>query len=160
MFNEIELSKDRQTNYAKLLETVPFYLERRDPLVSNLSNLSALLNYFLDEINWVGFYLFEKDSLYLGPFQGYPACTKITLGQGVCGTSAKTQETVIVDDVTTFPGHIFCDAASRSEIVVPMVKNDVLIGVLDVDAPKVGRFDSLDQNVLEKVVRALVDILE
>ena len=160
MFNEIELSKDRQTNYAKLLETVPFYLERRDPLVSNLSNLSALLNYFLDEINWVGFYLFDQDSLYLGPFQGYPACTKITLGQGVCGTSAKTQETVIVDDVTKFPGHIFCDAASRSEIVVPIVKNDVLIGVLDVDAPKVGRFDSLDQNVLEKVVRALVDILE
>ncbi len=160
MFNEIPLSKKRDENYDKLLEMVPFYINKADPLVSNLANLSALLNYFLDNINWIGFYLSDgKDALYLGPFQGHPACTSIRVGRGVCGMSAKLKKTVIVADVRDFEGHIFCDPNSRSEMVVPIVKEGRLIGVLDVDAPQVNRFSNKDQEVLEKVVKALVDIL-
>lgn len=160
MFNAIPLSERREENYTKLLDVIPFYLSKEDGLISNLSNLSALINYFVDEINWVGFYLYDGKELYLGPFQGLPACTKIQLGRGVCGVSAKERETVLVDDVRTFEGHIFCDANSLSELVVPIVKDHRLIGVLDIDAPKVKRFSKLDKAVFEKVIEALVDILD
>ncbi len=160
MFNAIELSLDRKENYRRLIEVLPYYITKEDSLISNLANLSALLDYFVDEINWVGFYLYDGKELTLGPFQGLPACTRITLGRGVCGVSAAEQKTVVVEDVRTFEGHIFCDANSLSEIVVPMIKNGVLIGVLDVDSPKVKRFSKADQKLFEEVVRALVDILD
>lgn len=127
--------------------------------IANLANASALLGQFLKDINWVGFYLFEEGELVLGPFQGLPACVRIPLGKGVCGTSAARQETIVVEDVHAFPGHIACDAASASEIVVPILKDGHLIGVLDIDSPRKGRFDETDRMYLESFVQQLVSAL-
>ena len=160
MFEAMPLSKNREENYQTLLNMIPYYLDSDIPLTSNLANLSALINYFVDGINWVGFYVTLDEALYLGPFQGQPACTKILLGHGVCGTSALLKETLIVDDVRNFKGHIFCDPNSLSEIVVPIVKNDILIGVLDVDAPTLNRFDDMDKVLFEKLIASLVDIMD
>ena len=123
--------------------------------IANLSNTSALLNQFLTDINWVGFYLREDDQLILGPFQGLPACVRIPLGCGVCGTSAAEDKTLRIADVHQFPGHIACDAASRSEIVIPLRKNNVVIGVLDIDSPIANRFTEEDQARLEQLVKVL-----
>ncbi|NCT37121.1 GAF domain-containing protein [Bacillus sp. EB93] len=123
--------------------------------IANLSNAAALLNQFLDEINWVGFYLYEEDQLILGPFQGLPACVRIPMGKGVCGTSAATEKTLRIEDVHQFPGHIACDAASRSEIVIPLMKDGKLLGVLDIDSPITDRFDEMDQQGLEKFAEIL-----
>jgi GAF domain-containing protein len=124
--------------------------------IANLANASALLNQFLEDVNWVGFYLLENEELILGPFQGLPACTRIPLGRGVCGTAAIRMETVRVEDVHQFLGHIACDAASRSEIVVPMIHSGQLVGVLDIDSPTPGRFDAVDQACLERFVEVLL----
>ena len=159
MFVEIQKGKTKEENYEILLENLPYFLSKEDEHITTYSNLSAYLNYFLDEINWVGFYLFQNGELHLGPFQGLPACTKIKLGNGVCGTAASKKETVIVDDVDQFPGHIACDSNSKSEIVVPIIRHHRLIGVLDIDSPKIKRFDHQDQLYLEKVIDKLVDIL-
>lgn len=159
MFIAVEKGKTKEENYKLILENQKYLLVSSDSEITTLSNLSALLNYFLDEINWVGFYLFDGDKLYLGPFQGLPACTEIKLGNGVCGSSAKERKTYIVQDVHAFEGHIACDANSNSEIVVPIVKNNQLIGVLDIDSPIKNRFDEVDQKYLEKVIDNLVDIL-
>lgn len=159
MFTAIEKGKTKEENYKLILENQKYLLVSSDSDVTTYSNLSALLNYFLDDINWVGFYLFDGEKLYLGPFQGLPACTEIQLGNGVCGNSAKERKTYVVKDVHAFPGHIACDANSNSEIVVPIVKENVLIGVLDIDSPIKNRFDEIDQKYLEKVVEYLVDIL-
>ncbi len=126
-----------------------------DPL-ANLANASALLAQALDRINWCGFYLLRGEELVLGPFQGKPACVRIALGKGVCGTAAKGRETLVVPDVNQFPGHIACDPASRSEIVVPMIHGAALRGVLDIDSPELDRFDQEDQTGLELFVRTLV----
>ncbi len=123
--------------------------------LANLSNASALLWLLLDDINWAGFYLYKNYKLVLGPFQGKPACVNIELGKGVCGTAAETRTTQLVKNVHDFPGHIACDCASNSEIVVPIVKNNQLIGVLDIDAPIVNRFNLEDQKGLEKFVDTL-----
>lgn len=123
--------------------------------LANLSNASALLWLLIDDINWAGFYLYKKDQLILGPFQGKPACVRIELGKGVCGTAALTRTTQLIKDVREFPGHIACDSASASEIVVPIVKDDQLIGVLDIDSPSLNRFRDEDQNGLEKFVETL-----
>ena len=125
--------------------------------IANLSNASALLNETFDEINWVGFYLWEESSkqLVLGPFQGKVACIRIDSGKGVCGTAFEKEETIIVPDVNEFPGHIVCDAASQSEIVVPLIKDGRAIGVLDVDAPVKNRFGEEEKVLLE----AFVDVL-
>ncbi|KZE44142.1 histidine kinase [Brevibacillus parabrevis] len=127
--------------------------------VANLANAAALLNQFFEEVNWVGFYLNDGNELVLGPFQGLPACVRIPFGKGVCGTAAQKLETVRVEDVHLFPGHIACDAASESEIVVPIVKDGQLLGVLDIDSPRKNRFDEIDQACLEKFVQALVRFL-
>ncbi|MCZ2970036.1 GAF domain-containing protein, partial [Acinetobacter baumannii] len=119
-------------------------------VVANLSNASALLNQFLDRVNWVGFYVTEGNQLVLGPFQGMPACVRIPFGRGVCGVAAETKTTQLVADVHQFPGHIACDSASNSEIVVPIVKEGAVIGVLDIDSPEKNRFDEVDQRYLEK----------
>ena len=131
-------------------------LEGEKNQVANLSNASALLNQFLNRINWVGFYLMEDSELVLGPFQGLPACVRIPIGRGVCGTTVSKQETMVVADVHAFPGHIACDAASQSEIVIPLIKNGEVIGVLDIDSPEKDRFSKEDQAGLESFVQILM----
>ena len=123
--------------------------------IANLANASALLWQELEDLNWAGFYLSEGDRLVLGPFQGKPACIEIPYGKGVCGTAAEKQEAVIVEDVHEFPGHIACDEASRSEIVIPMTRNGVVFAVLDLDSPTQGRFTQADRAGLEVFVRVL-----
>ena len=123
--------------------------------IANLANASALLWQELEDLNWAGFYLSEGDRLVLGPFQGKPACIEIPYGKGVCGTAAEKGEAVVVEDVHQFPGHIACDEASRSEIVIPMTRNGVVFAVLDLDSPKLGRFTQADRAGLEVFVRVL-----
>jgi GAF domain-containing protein len=135
--------------YRHLLEQAQALLHgERDP-VANAANLAALIWYTLPDLNWAGFYFLDGKELVLGPFQGKPACVRIALGKGVCGTAAQKRETVIVRDVHQFPGHITCDSASRSEIVVPLIRGDALLGVLDLDSPKSARFDADDRAGLE-----------
>lgn len=144
--------------YEELARQTGYLVAGEPNVIANLSNVSALLNLNLQDINWVGFYLWiaEDDQLVLGPFQGKPACLRIPLNSGVCGTAAVRQETVVVEDVNQFSGHIACDAASQSEVVVPLVQDGQLIGVLDIDSPHVGRFDEDDARGLEKVAAALL----
>ncbi|WP_409302198.1 GAF domain-containing protein [Peribacillus sp. SCS-155] len=159
MFN-VELYKGtKEDNYTLLLKQLTALIEDETNKIANLSNASALLNQFLDEINWVGFYLTEGESLVLGPFQGLPACVRIPFGKGVCGTAASEKRTLRVKDVHDFPGHIACDAASQSEIVVPMIIEGQVIGVLDIDSPIKDRFDETDQRMLEQFVSELVKYL-
>ena len=127
--------------------------------VSLYANVSALLKQTLSDVSWVGFYLFNGTALYLGPFQGKVACVDITLDRGVCGLAARTKKTVIVPDVHKFPGHIACDEGSNSEIVIPLMKNNQLIGVLDIDSYTFARFDKVDQTYLEKFVQSIVKYL-
>ncbi|PAT02095.1 histidine kinase [Candidatus Izimaplasma bacterium ZiA1] len=159
MFVEVEKKNNKVDNYKLMIENAPFYLNKGDNLVTSLANISALINYFIDGVNWVGFYLFDGNKLYLGPFQGLPACTQITMGSGVCGNSALDMKTYIVYDVDAFPGHIACDSNSKSEIVIPIIKDEQLIGVLDIDSPLEKRFDENDKKYLEKVISLLVDFL-
>lgn len=159
MFVNIEKSTNTIENYEILLSNLEYYIIKGDNLFTNLSNLSAYINYFLDDVNWVGFYLYDGEKLYLGPFQGLPACTQIAIGNGVCGTCAQTMKSVVVEDVHSFKSHIGCDSASNSEIVIPIIKNKELIGVLDIDSPSFSRFNETDRLYLEKVIGKLVDIL-
>jgi len=152
-------SDSREKNYNLLIKQLKALVEDEKNAIANFSNASALLNQFLDRVNWVGFYLMEDGELVLGPFQGLPACMRIPLGKGVCGTAASSQETLRVEDVHAFPGHIACDAASQSEIVVPMIKDGQVIGVLDIDSPEKNRFDELDQQKLEEFVDMLLQYI-
>ena len=136
--------------YELFLKQIKSVIRKDIPLVSNLANISALL-YKMDDINWAGFYLYENNQLVLGPFQGEVACTLIPLGKGVCGTSALKRETIIVDDVNKFDGHIACSTLSKSEIVVPIIKNNNLVGVIDIDSPIYSRFSNKEKDFLEKV---------
>jgi len=142
--------------YQRLAQQADALMAEETHLIANLANLSALLFMELEDINWAGFYLYENDELVLGPFQGLPACIRIPVGRGVCGTAASTLQTQLVTDVHDFPGHIACDAASNSEIVVPIVVNDKLIGVLDIDSPSIGRFDQDDLVGAELLVSQLI----
>lgn len=160
MFNVEMYTGSRLENYQLVKKQLQALLHGEENQIANLSNATALLNQFLDRINWVGFYLLDtNDELVLGPFQGLPACVRIPLGRGVCGTAAKNRETVRVEDVHQFPGHIACDAASQSEIVIPLMKNGKLLGVLDIDSPEKNRFDELDQEQLEDFVAVLINYL-
>lgn len=159
MFERQPLSADRAQNYATLLENLEGWLDPSLPDVSNLSNASALIAYFLEDINWAGFYLMDQGRLVLGPFQGLPACTEIMIGKGVCGTAAAKRETIVVPDTHLFPGHIACDDRSKSEIVVPIVRAGALYGVLDLDSPIEARFGAAEQAVLEAAVAILIDKL-
>jgi L-methionine (R)-S-oxide reductase len=152
-------SDSREKNYDLLIKQLKALIEDEKNAIANFSNASALLNQFLDRVNWVGFYLMEDGELVLGPFQGLPACVRIPLGKGVCGTAASRKETLRIEDVHAFPGHIACDAASQSEIVVPMIKDGQVIGVLDIDSPEKNRFDELDQQKLEEFVEVLVQYI-
>ncbi|MDH9160834.1 Free methionine-(R)-sulfoxide reductase [Staphylococcus succinus] len=149
------MSEIKETNYNLLQKQVASLIEDESNLIAILSNVSALLNDSLDQINWVGFYLKENDELILGPFQGHPACVHIAIGKGVCGTAVAENTTQLVEDVHAFPGHIACDANSKSEIVVPLHRNGDIIGVLDIDAPIIGRFSNNDQHALEEIVNII-----
>lgn len=127
--------------------------DEQDPL-ANTSNFVALLNNALDDINWLGVYVLRGEELVLGPFQGLPACVRIPLGRGVCGTAAATLQTMRVENVHEFDGHIACDAASQSELVVPLLIDDQLVGVLDIDSPSIGRFSVADQIGIEEICKA------
>lgn len=145
----------KETNYNLLGKQLASLIEDETNLIAILSNTSALLNDNLDQINWVGFYLIENNELILGPFQGHPACVHISIGKGICGTAVANNQTQLVDDVNTFPGHIACDANSKSEIVVPIHVDNEIIGVLDIDAPITQRFSKGDQQGLEEIVSIL-----
>lgn len=125
--------------------------------IANAANLAALVYHTLPELNWAGFYFMQGGELVLGPFQGKPACVRISLGRGVCGTAARDRRTIVVPDVDKFPGHIACDSASRSEVVVPIVVGTRVIGVLDVDSPIPDRFSQEDADTLEELVRVFVE---
>ncbi len=141
--------------YTVLLQQATALLLPRFGLISNTANLSALLYRNLPEINWAGFYFLEGDMLRLGPFQGKPACTEIPIGRGVCGTAVREGKTLIVPDVHAFAGHIACDSASKSEIVIPLEKNGQVWAVLDLDAPVFNRFDETDAHYLQKITALL-----
>lgn len=146
---------NRSVDYKMLAKQLQALCEGVDFAMANLANASALLNEYLDDINWVGFYLMREGDLWLGPFQGKVACTRIAVGRGVCGTAVAKDETILVEDVHAFPGHIACDAASRSEIVVPIHVNGQVYGVLDIDSPYESRFTMEDQSGLEQFVKIL-----
>ncbi len=159
MFHVEMYSGTKEENYQLVIKQLKALIEGETNRIANLSNASALLNQFLNEVNWVGFYLMEDGNLVLGPFQGLPACVRIPLGKGVCGTSAQQRKTIRVEDVHAFPGHIACDAASQSEIVVPLLKDGELVGVLDIDSPIKNRFDETDEKMLNLFAEALVSYL-
>lgn len=142
--------------YQLLVKQIKSLLDKSDNLLSNLSNFTAALKQTFEKISWVGFYLYDGKELFLGPFQGKVACTKIKIGNGVCGTSAEKRITLIVSDVDKFPGHIACDVDSKSEIVIPIIKDNELYGVLDLDSTSLNAFSQTDQKYLEELVDFLV----
>lgn len=146
----------KQSASPRLLTQLDTLLVQGDPPLTLMANMASLLYWSLPDINWVGFYLLDDDQLYLGPFHGKPACTVIPLGQGVCGTAALNQRILNVPDVGSFPGHISCDAASRSELVLPLQYGSKFWGVLDVDSPIPGRFDNATQDFFEQAAAMLV----
>ncbi len=146
---------DKKECYKLIHAQLKSLLENEPFVISNLSNTSALLNGALSDINWVGFYLIHNNELLLGPFQGKPACVHIPSGKGVCGSAVQKDRTQLVLDVHEFPGHIACDSASRSEIVIPIHNNGQIVGALDIDSPRIARFDSTDQEGLSEVVKIL-----
>jgi len=151
----IENNLTAEEKYIELGSQVKSLISRNDNLISSLANLTAALKQTFEKISWVGFYILEGNYLYLGPFQGKVACTKIEIGKGVCGTAAQKMETVIVPDVNKFPGHIACDADSKSEIVVPIIRNKKVYGVLDLDSNSYNAFDEIDKKYLEELTNFL-----
>lgn len=143
------------TNYKELNSQLYGLIHGIPHIIANLANASALLFNTLEDLNWAGFYLMENGKLILGPFQGKPACIEIAVGKGVCGTAVERNETVLVKNVHEFPGHIACDSASNSEIVIPIHKNGEIFGVLDIDSPTLSRFTDEDKTGLEKFVKIL-----
>ncbi|MFR9700912.1 GAF domain-containing protein [Aeromonas sanarellii] len=150
---------EKQALYRTLNQQAQALLEGEPDLIATLANLSALLNQELTDINWVGFYLLQGETLVLGPFQGKPACVRIPVGRGVCGTAVAEGRTQLVDDVHQFAGHIACDGASNSEIVIPLRRAGEIIGVLDIDSPIFNRFDEQDRIGLEETVQILESML-
>lgn len=155
-FTVEELSGDRAEQYRQLRAQAESLLAGEGDRIANSANLAALIFHALPDVNWAGFYFTSGDELVVGPFQGKPACVRIAVGRGVCGTAAATGETQLVPDVHAFPGHIACDADSRSEIVVPLVHGGAVIGVLDLDSPQPGRFDEVDRAGLEELARVFL----
>lgn len=149
------MSSSEPINYKLLTNQLIALTESEPNTIANLANASALLFNTLGSINWAGFYVLDDNELVLGPFQGKPACVRIPMGKGVCGTAAQTQSTLVVDNVHEFEGHIACDVQSQSEIVIPLITNGTLVGVLDVDSPVLRRFDHHDKEGLETFARAI-----
>jgi L-methionine (R)-S-oxide reductase len=159
MFQTATLEGSKTEQYAELADQARGLLSGEHDRIANAANLSALVFHALPDLNWVGFYFYDGSELVVGPFQGHPACVRIALGKGVCGTAAVTRRTQRVADVDAFPGHIPCDSASRSELVVPLYRGDELIGVFDLDSPILDRFDAEDQRGLETVAAIFLDSL-
>lgn len=160
MFTSSTLTGTRPEQYAQLVEQARALLAGERDRIANAANLSALVYNALPELNWVGFYFFDGTELVVGPFQGLPACVRIPLDRGVCGAAASSRQTQRVEDVDAFPGHIACDSASRSELVVPLVLDGELLGVFDLDSPRPGRFDAEDQQGLEAIAAVFLDSLK
>ena len=148
--------RNKSADYAALARELDGLLAGEHDLIANMANATSLLYGALPEINWCGVYLLKGSELVVGPFQGKPACVRIPLGKGVCGTAAAERKTLVVPDVHAFPGHIACDVASRSEIVIPLLKGSELLGVLDLDSPRPDRFDDADRRGLEALAAGLV----
>ena len=159
-FSATTLTGSKPAQYAQLLAQACALLHGERDRIANAANLSALVYQALPDLNWVGFYFYDGTELVVGPFQGLPACVRIPLHKGVCGAAARTRETQRVEDVDAFPGHVACDSASRSELVVPLFKNDRLIGVFDLDSPRLARFDADDQHGLEAIAAFFLESVE
>jgi len=147
----------KEEKYLEMNRAFKALISTEDDWLANMANSSAVLFNFLDDLNWAGFYIWRGEELVLGPFQGQSACVRIDKGSGVCGTAFEKRETLLVEDVHQFPGHIACDPASKSEIVVPVIKADKIYAVLDIDSPKPSRFDNIDKKYLEKFVDILAE---
>ena len=159
MFNASTLSGSKPEQYAQLADQARALLTGERDRIANAANLSALVYHALPDLNWAGFYFFDGTELVVGPFQGLPACVRISLDRGVCGAAASSRRTQRVEDVEAFPGHIACDSASRSELVVPLELDGELLGVFDLDSPQPGRFDAEDQRGLEAVAAVFLESL-
>lgn len=146
----------KKTDYELLNKMLQALLEDEHDFIANLANASALLYEHLEDVNWVGFYLYKNNELVLGPFQGKPACMHIKMGNGVCGTAAMKRKTLRIANVHEFPTHIACDCASNAEIVIPLMQKDTLLGVLDIDSTKFDRFDDIDETQLENFIKILI----
>jgi L-methionine (R)-S-oxide reductase len=157
MYELTNLSSDKTMQYKQMIKQLHSLLKDETDWLANLANTASFLFHSLDDINWSGFYLMKTNELVLGPFMGKPACVRIPIGKGVCGTAVAEEKTQLVFDVHQFPGHIACDAASRSEIVLPLRIEGKIVGVLDIDSPSVGRFDEVDKQYLQQLVTTLID---
>ena len=159
MFDTSTLTGSKPEQYGQLLAQARALVHGERDRIANAANLSALVYHALPHLNWVGFYFFDGKELVVGPFQGLPACVRIPLDKGVCGAAASQRVTQRIEDVDAFPGHIACDSASRSELVVPLVHNGNLVGVFDLDSPSLARFDAEDQAGLEAIAAVVVEAL-
>ena len=159
MFESQQLTGTQAEQYQQLLQQASALVQGESDKIANAANLSALVFHSLPDLNWVGFYFYDGTELVVGPFQGLPACVRIALGRGVCGTAAVSKQTQRIADVDAFPGHIPCDSASRSELVVPLYKDEKLIGVFDLDSPKLDRFNEVDQQHLETIAKIFLGAL-
>ena len=159
MFTSLK-GTDPEENYRLMVETAKSFIEDESDLIAILSNLSALIKVYADDLNWAGFYLLQGKELVLGPFQGNPACTRIGEGKGVCGKAVQEGKPVIVADVHQFPGHIACDDASASELAIPFFKNGKVFGILDLDSPLLNRFASLDAEYFEQITALISGFLD
>jgi L-methionine (R)-S-oxide reductase len=160
----LQIAKQETTSksemYSNLASQLRSLLEGERDFIANAANVSSLLYHALPDLNWAGFYLLKEGELVLGPFQGKPACVRIGMGKGVCGTAAQQRQTILVDNVHEFPGHIACDSESNSEIVLPLVKHGELLGVLDLDSPVLGRFSEQDARGLNELAAIFLDYTE
>ncbi|MBK9494587.1 MAG: GAF domain-containing protein [Xanthomonadales bacterium] len=159
MFTATALSGSPEERWTSLVEQARGLLHGERDRIANAANLSALAYHALSQVNWLGFYFFDGKELVVGPFQGHPACVRIALDRGVCGAAARTRQTHVVPDVEAFPGHIPCDSASRSEVVVPLIKDGALIGVFDIDSPVLARFQPEDVAGLEALAAVYLESL-
>ncbi|NBJ12653.1 GAF domain-containing protein [Microvirga arsenatis] len=157
---DIPLSDNKRDFYASLAQQLTGLLEGERDMVANAANMSALIFQFLPDLNWAGFYFMRGGELVLGPFQGKTACVRIAVGRGVCGTAVERRESIVVPDVHAFPGHIACDSASRSELVVPLIRDGQVLGVLDLDSPSPNRFDDEDREGCERLVQIFLAATE
>lgn len=153
-------SQEAEVVYPYLKEQIKSFIEGESSWVANCANIAAAIGFILDDLNWAGFYLYNGQELVLGPFWGKPAVTRIEMGKGVCGTAASQREIIRVADVHQFPGHIACDLFSNSEIVLPIIKDDKLIGVLDIDSPELERFNETDAHYLSDLIDYFIDQVE
>ncbi len=155
------INKDEniEQNYRHMVTAIKNLLEDETDEIANLSNISAMINSYIADLNWVGFYIMKGGELVLGPFQGGPACIRIKVGNGVCGTTVARKETILVEDVHSFEGHIACDSATNAEIVLPIFKNGEVYGVLDLDSPILGRFSEVEAKPLQQIADLIGDFL-